>query len=108
MIFCKKTRPKNISSICNIRILKYDKNEPPCPNWRGKGAQKSPKVWPFALGKLCLVSDEATIYIFLRSGKEVETVVNEPCLEIVYENFVLILLSGDKLAGVVMWQYITP
>ena len=64
MIFCKKTRPKNISSICNIRILKYDKNEPPCPNWRGKGAQKSPKVWPFALGKLCLVSDEAIIYFF--------------------------------------------
>ena len=30
------------------------------------------------------------------SGKEVETVVNEPCLEIVYENFVLILLSGTS------------
>ena len=27
---------------------------------------------------------------------------------IVYENFVLILLRGDNLGGVVMWRYITP
>ena len=86
-----------------LLFIKSDKNEPPCPNWRGKGAQKSPKV-----SASCVWSPMRQLYIFLRSGKEVETVVNESCLEIVYENFVLILLSGDKLAGVVMWQYITP
>ena len=73
----------------------------------GRVHKKVPKSG-LLLSASCVWSPMRQLYIFLRSGKEVETVVNEPCLEIVYENFVLILLSGDKLAGVVMWQYITP
>ena len=71
----------------------------------GRVHKKVPKSG-LLLSASCVWSPMRQLYIFLRSGKE--TVVNEPCLEIVYENFVLILLSGDKLAGVVMWQYITP